>query len=362
MILDTTLREGLQRAGAYLDPKGRRSLAEELVASGIQELEIGVVGRDGFLPSLLAGLRAKHPAIRFWVWSRLREQDAEEAARIGAGHISLCAPVSREHLEERMGWTREALHAKIRQTVSAAVSLGMEVSVGLEDASRASVEDILVATRAATEAGASRVRLADTVGILSPSETTDRILFLLSCGCQVGFHGHDDFGMATANALSALEAGATAVDGSLLGWGERAGIAATERLAAFLSVRRGAELDLERICRAARDLASRCGSVIPSHTPVVGEAIFRSETGLHVAAISEHPGLYEPFDPSRVGASRDLRVGGKSGEQAVRRVLETQSPGTSTFPGLVSRIRRAAERLGRPLENRELVRLAHSGR
>lgn len=362
MILDTTLREGLQRVGAYLEPRQRRILAEELVASGIPELEIGVVGRDGFLPSLLVGLQSRHPENRFWVWSRLRQTDVEEAHQMGARHIALCAPVSSDHLRLRMDWTREQLHDKIRRLVAMATSLGMEVSVGLEDASRASGDEIFQAARAAVDSGAARVRVADTVGVLSPSETTDRILSVASAGCQAGFHGHDDFGMATANALAALEAGATAVDASLLGWGERAGIAATERLGAFLAVRRGWNLDIERICRAARDLAVRCGVEIPRNAPVLGEAIFQSETGLHVSALAEHPGLYEPYEPELVGALRDLRVGGKSGAEAVRKVLATLVPEAAPMPGLVTRIRRAAERLGRPLESEELVRIASSPR
>jgi homocitrate synthase NifV len=239
-----------------------------------------------------------------------------------------------------------------------ATQLGMEASVGLEDASRTSPEMILSATRAAVESGAIRVRLADTVGILSPAETTDRILAVVSAGGQAGFHGHDDFGMATANALAALEAGASAVDTSLLGWGERAGIASTERLGAFLSVRRGWTLDIERICRAARDLALRCGVAIPRNAPVLGEAIFQSETGLHVSALAEHPALYEPYEPELVGSHRQLRLGGKSGAEAVRKVLASVAPEVEAAPGLVTRIRRAAERLGRPLDSEELVRIA----
>jgi homocitrate synthase NifV len=362
MILDTTLREGLQRVGAYLEPRQRRILAEELVASGIPELEIGVVGRDGFLPSLLSGLQSKHPDSRFWVWSRLRQGDIEEAHQMGARHIALCAPVSAEHLRLRMGWTEVQLYDKIRRLVNMATALGMEVSLGLEDASRGDTGTILHAARAAAESGASRVRFADTVGVLSPAETSDRILSITSVGCQAGFHGHDDFGMATANALAALDAGARAVDASLLGWGERAGIASTERLGAFLSVRRGWNLDIERICRAARDLAVRCGVEIPRNAPVLGEAIFQSETGLHVSALAEHPALYEPYEPELVGSRRDLRIGGKSGADAVRKVLASIAPDAEAAPGLVTRIRRAAERLGRPLESSELVRLASTPR
>jgi homocitrate synthase NifV len=359
-ILDTTLREGLQRSGAYLEPRARRVLADELVASGIDELEIGVVGRDGFVPSLLSGLLTRHPRAKFWVWSRLRTADVEEASRMGARSIALCVPVSPEHLQDRLGWSRAELHDRIRLIVGFAVEMGLEVSVGLEDASRTPEDAMLEAARAAVEAGATRIRMADTVGVFSPAETAQRTLSLRSLGCQVGFHGHDDFGMATANALAALEAGAHAADASLMGWGERAGIASTECLGAFLSLRRGGSLDVGRLSKAARDLAGRCGVRIPETAPVIGDALFRCETGLHVAALAEHPSLYEPYEPELVGAKRDLLVGGKSGAQAVRKILSKIDPDAVAEPGLVVRIRRAAERLGRPLESRELARLASS--
>jgi homocitrate synthase NifV len=358
--MDTTLREGLQRAGAYLEPRARRVLADDLVASGIDELEIGVVGRDAYVPSLLSGLLAKHPHARFWVWSRLRTSDVEEACAMGARSIALCAPVSPEHLQDRLGWSRSELHDRIRLIVGFAVEMGLEVSVGLEDASRTPEDAMLEAARTAVEAGAIRVRMADTVGVFSPAETAQRTLSLRSLGCQVGFHGHDDFGMATANAVAALEAGAYAADSSLMGWGERAGIAATERLGAFLALRRGAGLDIGRLCKAARDLAGRCGVRISETAPVLGEALFRCETGLHVAALAEHPSLYEPYEPELVGAKRDLLVGGKSGAQAVSKLLSKIRPEIAAKPDLVDRVRREAERLGRPLEERELVSIASS--
>jgi homocitrate synthase NifV len=176
----------------------------------------------------------------------------------------------------------------------------------------------------------------------------------------VGFHGHDDFGMATANALSALEAGATAVDASLLGAGERAGIAATERLGAFLAVRRGLGFGLEALSRAARLFAQAGGIGIPPHAPVVGERIFACETGLHVEALAREPALYEPFAPERVGTERKLLAGGKSGIAAIRQILSNLGEDFPVTGELVTKVREVSERLGRPLETRELVELARA--
>lgn len=360
MILDTTLREGLQRVGIYLDLASRRKIALSLLEAGIPELELGVIGRDGALRPLLDTVRQAHPEARLWLWARMRTEDVDQAVRMGATHLALCAPASPQHRELRLGLTEEGALEKLRAVVSHAVSQGLTVSVGLEDASRTSPKELLASALAAREAGASRVRLADTVGLLSAAEVTRLVSLLSSTGLEVGFHGHDDFGMATANALAALEAGAVAVDTSLLGSGERAGIAATEQLGTWLSLRREAPLDTAALSRAAHDFASLTNQDIAPHAPVVGERIFACETGLHVAAISRDPSLYEPFDPSLVGARRELRVGGKSGIDAIRHALAEENPSLEATPRLVSQVRRVAERLGRPLGPGELSRIAEA--
>lgn len=359
MILDTTLREGLQRVGVYLDLETRADLAASLVEAGIPELELGVVGRDERLGPLLRATHARGDA-RLWVWARLREADVEQAAALGATHVALCAPASPRHRELRLGQDRTAAHAALHAVVARARALGLSVSVGLEDASRTSPEELLDCARTARDAGAARVRLADTVGVLSPAEVSTLVQRLRTTGLEVGFHGHDDFGMANANALAALEAGAAAVDTSLLGAGERAGIAATEQLGTWLALRRGAPFDPSLLARAARCFAASARQPIAPHAPVVGERLFACETGLHVAAIARDPSLYEPFDPSLVGTRRELLVGGKSGIAAIRLALEAEDPTLEVTSELVRQVRHEAERLGRPLEPGEIARIAHA--
>lgn len=358
MILDTTLREGLQRVGVYLDLAGRKAVARALLEAGIPELELGVVGRDGMVSELLESLRREWPEARLWVWARMRREDVEAAARMGATHLALCAPTSERHLDVRMGMTASELPALVSDVVGHARSLGMTVSMGMEDASRSTREDLWRAACTAREAGAQRVRLADTVGVLSPGEVSELVMFLRQTGLEVGFHGHDDFGMATANALAALDAGAVAVDTSLLGAGERAGIAATERLGAYLSVRRGAAFDLRALSHAAHEFADAAKVAIPPHAPVVGSRIFACETGLHVAALAKVPELYEPFAPDAVGAERDLQVGAKSGLAAIGQILSNLGSDRPVTEALVRQVRDTSERLGRPLAPSELLRLS----
>jgi len=123
-------------------------------------------------------------------------------------------------------------------------------------------------------------------------------------------------------------------------------------------VRRAAPFDISSLSRAAHEFATLTHQAIAPHAPVVGERIFACETGLHVAAISRAPSLYEPFDPSLVGARRELCVGGKSGIEAIRQALLEEAAPVEVTPHLVSQVRRVSERLGRPLERRELMKLA----
>jgi homocitrate synthase NifV len=360
MILDTTLREGVQRVGVYLDLSARRKVVFSLLGAGVAELEIGVVGRDGHLRPLLDSVATERPEALCWVWARMRTEDVELAARMDIRNVSLCAPASIRHQELRLGLSAEAARASVHEVVARAASLGLMVSVGLEDASRARPEELVATAEVAREAGAVRVRLADTVGLLSAAEVSSLVSRLSATGLEVGFHGHNDFGMATANALAALDAGAVAVDASLLGCGERAGVAATEVLGTWLALRRSAPFSPPLLAAAARGFSDLSGQAIAPHAPVVGERLFACETGLHVAAIARDPSLYEPFNPSLVGSHRELCVGGKSGLAAIRQALQEDDPGIEVTSDLVSRVRRAAERLGRPLQPGELSRLARA--
>ena len=354
MILDSTLREGMQRYGLQLGLEDRWRLLAGLAQAGIPEAEIGVCGRDPSVAILAERTRAAGLPIRISVWCPLRIASLEHAARIRPDSVNLSIPTSEAHVRERLHLDQKGLERMVAAFVSLAAEKGFDhLSLGFEDASRTEPAALQRLAGLAQDLGVRRLRLADTVGILDPAATASLVRKLRKC-CQleIGFHGHNDFGMATANALSALDAGASWADATLLGVGERSGIAATEELAAFLHFRRGAELDPGRVAELAREFIRAGALRVAPWKPIVGEALFHAESGMHVQGLLINPALYEPFDPSGVGAVRKLSLGRQSGRAAVRQHFS--SLGTPLRPeeegAVVSRIRAEAERLGRPLE------------
>lgn len=358
MIIDTTLREGLQTPGIYLDPADRTELACRVAASGVPELEIGWAGRGQDLRAIVDAAQSK--GARAVVWSMARRISLEEAARSGAKAVTVCIPASARHQEERFGLDPDQTMEWLAETVGHARELFGFVQVGLEDASRAGRDALTLLARVAEASGADRIRLADTVGILSPLEVANLLRRTRErTRLPVALHLHDDLGMATANAVTALESGAAAVDGTLLGLGERAGVSATEEIAAWAVMRRGERFDLRALRETCAWFARRTGIVVPRSKAVAGVGLFEAESGIHSDAIGRNPSLYEPWDPARTGHERATSVGAKSGRAAVRRkLLDLGIPEPADIETLVDEIRSAGERLRRPLLDSEIDALA----
>lgn len=365
MLIDTTLREGEQLFGAYFDMEMRRGIVRSLVAAGVEEIEIGCVGQEWLgelLPWAQSLIESSGSETVLSVWCRLREDDLAKAKTLGATRVNLGAPVSAAHLKQRLGLSHRGLFCTLERVLHRAQAHGFDaVSVGLEDVSRAEQQFALEAARFAESLGAWRIRLSDTVGQLSPAEVMDMVrMFRLGLSAPIAVHCHNDFGMATANAISALEAGANFADVSVLGIGERAGIAALEEVAAHRATRIGARYDLKILAGLALLVAKAAKIEIPRTKPVVGKDIFACESGLHAQALLKDPELFEPYDPAYVGTTRVIAGGGKSGRAAVREKLAHYGfhvPDHS-LEGLVVAVREKARHLARPLTDEELVALA----
>ncbi|MHC1752046.1 LeuA family protein [Humidesulfovibrio sp.] len=367
MLIDSTLREGAQAYGVYFGTGAKRRVAELLAAAGVEEMECGWVGQEGLEEFLawaaeaLPGVEAGGPALS--LWCPCREAEVRQAAALAeAGliaRVNIGAPSSAAHREKRLGLSRPEMAARVRVVVGAARSLGLEyVSVGLEDISRADADEALDLALAAVGAGAARVRLSDTVGLLTPSGAAALVgRFVAALPVPVALHAHNDMGMATANAVTALEHGAAFADVSALGLGERAGIAALEQVAAWANLRQGAGYDL-LVLRALCLLVGQGAKVpVARNRPVVGEDIFAAESGIHVHGLLRDPALFEPFSPETVGASRRVGVGAKSGCAAVAQALTRlrQPREAAADSGLLERVRALASRLGRPLTDSEIL-------
>jgi homocitrate synthase NifV len=362
-LIDTTLRDGEQAPGVVFTRAQRLALARSLDEAGLREIEVGIpaMGEEARadIQALLAlGLRA-----RLCAWCRCTEDDIAAAVSCGVQAIHLGMPASDIQLRA-LGhdgrWARERLQHCLRL----ARARFAWVSVGLHDAARCDEGRLVMLAGLVRDLGADRLRLADSVGCWLPwqvERVVRRVLDLLG-GCELGIHCHDDLGLAVANGLCALHAGATSCDVTVEGLGERAGNTA---LASLVMAAQQAGLgslgvDTTRLCALSDLVAGASGRPIPVDRPVVGQACFLHESGIHVRAQLADRRCFEAFAPESVGqhASRFL-IGLHSGRHAVAAALQAQglsvepAQAASLLPGL----RQQARLLGRDLHSCELIAL-----
>lgn len=364
-IIDSTLREGEQTAGVTFSFQQKLDIVRCLVALGVDEIEIGVASpRSPELCSLVAKASLiAQGTCRISLWSRCLIGDIRFAHYCNPDTISLSMPVSDIHLQEKLHRDRDWVLENLKRSIASALQLGFaNVSVGLEDATRADPDFLKQVSEAIAASGVSRLRLADTLGIASP-RTIARLVKEIqeTVSISVGVHTHNDFGMATANAIAALEAGAEWADATVLGLGERAGNCRLEEIVGYLTLQKGFDrYRPEELHNLSRFVSQAAHIPIPANQPVVGEAIFTCETGLHVQGLLQNSNTYEPYKPERIGRKRTLLFGGKTGRSAVRYGLA--SLGLNVTGGdaeeLVTRIRNVAQLTGSPLGEQDLLLLA----
>ncbi|MDP4127738.1 MAG: homoaconitate hydratase, partial [Bacillota bacterium] len=202
-----------------------------------------------------------------------------------------------------------------------AKSQGLYISVNAEDASRTDMDFLVQFAREAKKAGANRLRYCDTVGILDPFTTYDRIKTLIEkTGLDIEMHTHDDFGMATANALAGVKAGATHVGVTVNGLGERAGNAALEEVVMALKHLLDTDLNFvtERFVELSEYVARASGRMLPPWKSIVGSNMFAHESGIHADGALKNPNTYEAFSPEDVGLERQIVIGKHSGTAAIK--------------------------------------------
>jgi homocitrate synthase NifV len=223
-IVDTTLRDGEQCPGMVFAPSEKVQLALLLDEMGVYEIEAGIfdVGTEGagYLGEIIK--RRKHAKVS--LWSRLNPQDVEQAARQKPDLLHIGTPVSYAQIYSMLGKNKKWVEKTIQECLDVANSYQIPVTVGLEDATRANMAFMYRIVRIAQDMGVDTVRLADTVGILFPKRAMEMVKEMKqNTKIQIEVHEHNDFGMAVANSLVMVNAGADLVDTTLCGIGERAG-------------------------------------------------------------------------------------------------------------------------------------------
>lgn len=363
LISDTTLRDGEQAPGVAFDPAEKAAIAAMLDEVGVHEIECGTpaMGReeqDAAERILSLGLNA-----RIIGWNRAVIADIEASMESGLSAVAVSTPVSDIQIERKLRADRKWLLKRLESCVGFCKDRGLYVCVGAEDASRSDEGFFIEFARRAESLGADRLRFADTVGCMEPFSLADRIRRLReNVSIPLEIHCHNDLGLATANALSGAVAGATWLSATVLGIGERAGNAALEEVAMALKHARGIDLGLNM--RAAKRLceyvARISGRVVPPWKPVVGQGVFRHESGVHVDGVIKDPTTYELFRPEEVGLRREIVLGKHSGRAAVSHRLSRL--GVAADRGRLDRVlgevRAAGARLKRPVSDEELLGLS----
>lgn len=312
-IIDATLREGMQAPGVYLDAEQSIEIASLLFELGVETIECG---HPAVSKNETARIRAVRDALKdkdgtnVLCHSRANERDIDAVASLGVEWIGIFMGLNQISLSTRLSnWSREQALLCVENSVILAVNAGLKVRFTIEDASRTDVKEAIEAYRIALNVGASRICFADTVGLLLPGQTTKWITALRFefPNVPIEVHFHDDRGLAIANALAALEAGATWVATSVNGLGERCGIVDLMALLAnleYMGIRKIHNPKL--IQHLSRKVSAYSRSFIDDRRPVTGRNAFVHTSKLHQRAQCGDHRAYEWLPPERVGRSHML--------------------------------------------------------
>ncbi|EAM50527.1 homocitrate synthase [Crocosphaera watsonii WH 8501] len=323
-INDTTLRDGEQAAGIVFSAAEKIAIASMMDSMGIPELEVGIPAMGGSEAQAITTIVQKGLKAKLLGWNRAVRSDIEASIACGLKRVHISVPVSEIQIKAKFKGKTNLVWQRLKDSLNFALDQDLFVSVGAEDASRADESFLLEVAQFAQSLGASRFRFCDTVGILEPLTTAQKVGKLVEClKIPIEMHTHNDFGLATANALAGLQAGATAVNTTVNGLGERAGNAALEEM--IMALKRLYQVDLaietSRLRELSQQVIAASGIALPPWKAIVGDNVFAHESGIHAHGVLENPQTYEPFSPDEVGWKRRLVVGKHSGRHLLTNVL-----------------------------------------
>ncbi|AFY40861.1 homocitrate synthase [Nostoc sp. PCC 7107] len=325
VINDTTLRDGEQAAGVAFNLEEKIAIAKFLDAIGVPEMEIGIAAMGEAEQQAIATIVDLGLQAHLLGWNRAVIADIQASIACGLKRVHISIPVSAIQIGAKFQGKWQLVWQKLKDSLSFALDQGLFVSVGGEDSSRADEQFLLDTVLYAQEWGASRFRFCDTVGILDPFTTYDKVKKLLtSLSIPVEMHTHNDFGLATANALAGIKAGALSVNTTVNGLGERAGNAALEEVVMALKhlSKMDLSIDTRRLLEISQLVATASGYGLPPWKAIVGENTFAHESGIHAHGVLQNPHTYEPFAPEEIGRERRLVIGKHSGRHLLSNLLQ----------------------------------------
>ncbi len=360
-IFDTTLRDGEQAPGIALSSDDKVRIAMALDDLGVDIMEAGFAASSEIEKDTLRKIKDFGPECTVCSLARSVRGDVDAVIDTGVDYVHTFIATSDLHMQYKLKMTPDQVLERAVDTVEYARAHGLQVQFSCEDATRSDLDFLKKVYKAVEDAGACSINIPDTVGVIVPQG----MKYLVSeihktVKIPIAVHCHNDMGLAVANSIAAVEAGAEICHATFNGIGERTGNAALEEIAVNLFANYGAEtIDLTKIGPTSKLIERITGFPIAYNKPIVGRNAFAHESGIHVHGVMANALTYEPFKPEMVGADRHIIIGKHSGAHSVKGRLEelkVKFP-EDHIPELMAAIKEIAIG-GKEIDDAELVAIA----
>ncbi|MEM0011236.1 MAG: 2-isopropylmalate synthase [Candidatus Bathyarchaeia archaeon] len=363
-IFDTTLRDGEQTPGVSLTPQEKLEIAKQLDRLGVDAIEAGFPiasqgERDAVKLIVKEGLNAEVYAL-----ARVNKNDIDAALSCDVNNIHLFIATSDIHLASKLYLSREQALEKAVEGVEYAKSHGLNIEFSAEDATRSDIEYLKKVYKCVVEAGAKRIDIPDTVGVMTPLKISNIVREVKNVvDVPISVHCHNDFGLAVANTIAAIEAGAKRAHVTVNGIGERAGNAALEEVVMALYSLYGikTKINTQLIYSTSKLVSQLTGIIVQPNKAIVGENAFGHESGIHTHGILSMPLTYEPINPELVGRKRWIQAGKHAGAHGILAKLEDMGlyPSEEQLKEITNRVKELGDK-GKTVTDTDLAAIARS--
>ncbi|MDR3282896.1 MAG: homocitrate synthase [Candidatus Methanoplasma sp.] len=359
-VCDTTLRDGEQTAGIVFSNVEKYRIAQLLDDAGVPQIEAGIPTMGADEKKAVRHIARMKLSASVLGWNRATLADIDTSIECDVDSVAISMSASDIHIEHKLKKSREWVLEQVAKSVEHAKAHGLYISCNGEDASRADIDFLIQFAKTAKDSGADRFRYCDTIGRDDPFRCFDRVKKIIdTVGIDVEMHTHDDFGMATANCMAGVAAGARFMSTTVMGIGERSGNAPLEEtvMACEHLFKKSTGISPLKLKALAEFVSVASGRPIAVSKPFLGANCFAHEAGIHADGIIKDAQNYEPYNPEEVGLERSIVIGKHSGRNTIVTKMAEQGADLTDQEAsdLLDRVRRIAVKLHRSISSKELL-------